>query len=63
MVSTDKLLITGMHIGFPGVGHVAKAGTGYAFVMVPWSNTLWRQRRVSLRAARGGHSAFAPSDL
>lgn len=40
MVSTDKLLIAGMHIGFPGVGHVAKAGTGYAFVTVPWSSTL-----------------------
>jgi glyoxylase-like metal-dependent hydrolase (beta-lactamase superfamily II) len=40
MVTTDRLLIAGTHIGFPGVGHVAKAGTGYAFVPVPWNANL-----------------------
>ncbi len=40
MVVTDKLMIAGTHIGFPGVGHVAKASTGYAFVPVPWNATL-----------------------
>jgi len=40
MVTTDKLMIAGMHIGFPGVGHVAKAGSGYAFVPVPWNANL-----------------------
>ncbi len=37
MVATDKLMIAGTHIGFPGVGHVAKASAGYAFVPVPWN--------------------------
>jgi glyoxylase-like metal-dependent hydrolase (beta-lactamase superfamily II) len=40
MVTTDKLLIAGMHIGFPGVGHVVKAGSGYAFMPVWWTGTL-----------------------
>jgi glyoxylase-like metal-dependent hydrolase (beta-lactamase superfamily II) len=40
MVTTDKLMIAGMHIGFPGVGHVVKAGSGYAFMPVWWSGTL-----------------------
>jgi glyoxylase-like metal-dependent hydrolase (beta-lactamase superfamily II) len=40
MASTDRLLIAGTHIGFPGVGHVAKASTGYAFVPVPWNASL-----------------------
>jgi glyoxylase-like metal-dependent hydrolase (beta-lactamase superfamily II) len=40
MASTDRLLIAGTHIGFPGVGHVAKAGSGYAFVPVPWNANL-----------------------
>jgi glyoxylase-like metal-dependent hydrolase (beta-lactamase superfamily II) len=40
MVATDRLLIAGTHIGFPGVGHVAKAGTGYAFVPLSWNASL-----------------------
>jgi hypothetical protein len=40
MVSTDRVLIAGMHIGFPGVGHVVKAGTGYAFLPVWWNGNL-----------------------
>jgi glyoxylase-like metal-dependent hydrolase (beta-lactamase superfamily II) len=40
MVATDRLLIAGTHIGFPGVGHVAKASSGYAFVPVPWNANL-----------------------
>jgi hypothetical protein len=40
MVATDRLLIAGTHIGFPGVGHVAKAASGYAFVPVPWNANL-----------------------
>jgi glyoxylase-like metal-dependent hydrolase (beta-lactamase superfamily II) len=40
MASTDRLLIAGTHIGFPGVGHVAKASTGYAFVPVSWNASL-----------------------
>jgi glyoxylase-like metal-dependent hydrolase (beta-lactamase superfamily II) len=40
MVATDKLLIAGTHIGVPGVGHVAKASSGYAFVPVSWNANL-----------------------
>lgn len=40
MVATDRMLIAGTHIGFPGVGHVAKAGTGYAFVPLSWNASL-----------------------
>jgi len=40
MAATDRLLIAGMHIGFPGVGHVARAGSGYAFVPIPWNGSL-----------------------
>jgi glyoxylase-like metal-dependent hydrolase (beta-lactamase superfamily II) len=40
MAATDRLLIAGTHIGFPGVGHVAKAGSGYAFVPVSWNASL-----------------------
>jgi hypothetical protein len=40
MVATDRLLIAGTYIGFPGVGHVAKASSGYAFVPVPWNANL-----------------------
>jgi glyoxylase-like metal-dependent hydrolase (beta-lactamase superfamily II) len=40
MVATDRLMIAGTHIGFPGVGHVAKAGTGYAFVPLSWNASL-----------------------
>lgn len=40
MAATDKLMIAGTHIGFPGVGHVAKASSGYAFVPVPYNANL-----------------------
>jgi len=37
MAATDRLLIAGMHVPFPGVGFVERAGTGYRFVPVPWA--------------------------
>ena len=40
MVATDKLLIAGSHLPFPGLGHVAKASTGYAYVPVQWGADL-----------------------
>jgi glyoxylase-like metal-dependent hydrolase (beta-lactamase superfamily II) len=40
MVATDRLLIAGAHLPFPGLGRVAKAATGYAYVPVPWSEDL-----------------------
>lgn len=32
----DRLAIAGMHLPFPGVGHVEKTGEGYRFVPVGW---------------------------
>ncbi len=40
MVSADKTLIAGSHLPFPGIGYVAKAGTGYRFVPVHWQSEL-----------------------
>ncbi len=40
MAATDRLMIAGTHIGFPGVGHVAKASSGYAFVPTPWNSNI-----------------------
>lgn len=40
MVAKDKLLIAGTHLPFPGLGHVAKAATGYAYVPVQWGADL-----------------------
>ena len=34
MVATDKLLFSGGHLPFPGLGHATKAGSGYTFVPV-----------------------------
>jgi glyoxylase-like metal-dependent hydrolase (beta-lactamase superfamily II) len=40
MVATDKLMIAGAHLPFPGLGHVAKASAGYAYVPMSWSENL-----------------------
>jgi glyoxylase-like metal-dependent hydrolase (beta-lactamase superfamily II) len=40
MVATDKTLIAGSHLPFPGLGHVAKAGAGYGYVPVAWGADL-----------------------
>jgi glyoxylase-like metal-dependent hydrolase (beta-lactamase superfamily II) len=34
MVTTDRLLFSGGHLPFPGIGHASKAGNGYVFVPV-----------------------------
>lgn len=40
MAATDRVMIAGMHIDFPGVGFVERAGEGYAFVPAPWRYVL-----------------------
>jgi glyoxylase-like metal-dependent hydrolase (beta-lactamase superfamily II) len=35
-VSSDRILVTGMHLGFPGFGHVAATGFLYSFVPATW---------------------------
>jgi glyoxylase-like metal-dependent hydrolase (beta-lactamase superfamily II) len=38
-VATDRNLVTGMHLGFPGFGHVIRTGPAYSFVPAPWRFT------------------------
>ena len=40
MAATDRLMIAGAHLPFPGLGHVAKASTGYTYVPTPWNEDL-----------------------
>ena len=40
MASADKLLVVGYHFPFPGIGHVEKAGNGYAFIPTNWNPVL-----------------------
>ncbi|MDX2158809.1 MAG: MBL fold metallo-hydrolase [Hyphomicrobiaceae bacterium] len=36
MVAAERLLVTGMHLHFPGFGYVAREGAGYRYVPEPW---------------------------
>lgn len=36
MAASDGLKVAGMHLPFPGFGHVAKTGSAYEFVASPW---------------------------
>jgi glyoxylase-like metal-dependent hydrolase (beta-lactamase superfamily II) len=41
MVATDRLLITGMHLHYPGFAHIARRnGGGYALVPEAWQTQL-----------------------
>lgn len=40
MVASDRTMIAGMHVSFPGFGHVARDGEGYRFVVAPWQYSL-----------------------
>jgi glyoxylase-like metal-dependent hydrolase (beta-lactamase superfamily II) len=40
MASTDRVQIAGMHLPYPGIGHVAKAAEGYRYVKSDWTYTL-----------------------
>jgi glyoxylase-like metal-dependent hydrolase (beta-lactamase superfamily II) len=40
MVVADKVMIAGAHLPFPGLGHVAKASAGYAYIPTPWGADL-----------------------
>ncbi|KCV81806.1 hypothetical protein ATO10_10685 [Actibacterium atlanticum] len=37
MAATDKLLVTGMHVDFPGWGQVLRAGDAYRYQASPWN--------------------------
>lgn len=38
--ATDRIRIAGMHLPFPGIGHLARRGSGYAFVPQLWEHAL-----------------------
>ena len=40
LAATERLLVTGMHLHYPGFGHVAKDGGAYRFVPEPWRQDL-----------------------
>lgn len=40
MVATDRLLVTGMHLHFPGFGHVARDGASFRFIPEPWQQSF-----------------------
>lgn len=40
MAATDRLLVAGMHLPFPGVGHVVREGDAFAFAPEPWRANL-----------------------
>lgn len=40
MVATDKLLVTGMHLHFPGFSRLVKAGDGYRLIPAAWEHDL-----------------------
>ena len=40
MASAEKILVSGYHFPFPGLGYIEKAGTGYRLVPAAWSPVL-----------------------
>ena len=40
MVATDRLLVTGMHMHFPGFAHLVRRGTGYQLIPAAWEQEL-----------------------
>ena len=36
MASADGVMVAGMHLGFPGFGHVARDGDAYRYVVASW---------------------------
>ena len=36
MVASDRIAISGYHLPFPGIGHVARRGQAYEFLPAPW---------------------------
>lgn len=40
MVETDRLLVTGMHLHFPGFSHLVRDGSGYRLIPAAWEHAL-----------------------
>jgi glyoxylase-like metal-dependent hydrolase (beta-lactamase superfamily II) len=39
-VANSRIMVAGMHIGFPGIGHVMREGQGYRLAPALWSSEL-----------------------
>jgi glyoxylase-like metal-dependent hydrolase (beta-lactamase superfamily II) len=40
MAATDRILVAGMHLDFPPIGHVQRMGQTYAFAPLVWQSVL-----------------------
>ena len=40
MAATDRLLVTGMHLHFPGFAHLVRDGAGYRLIPAAWEQAL-----------------------
>lgn len=40
MVASERLLVTGMHLHYPGFGHIARDGDAYRFAPEPWAQNI-----------------------
>jgi glyoxylase-like metal-dependent hydrolase (beta-lactamase superfamily II) len=40
IVATDRLLVTGMHLHFPGFSHLVRDGSGYRLIPAAWEHAL-----------------------
>jgi glyoxylase-like metal-dependent hydrolase (beta-lactamase superfamily II) len=40
MAATDRVLVTGMHLHFPGFAHLVRSGHAYRLIPEPWENAL-----------------------
>jgi glyoxylase-like metal-dependent hydrolase (beta-lactamase superfamily II) len=40
MAATDRLLVAGMHLDFPGIGYVVRRQEGYGLEPLPWRSAL-----------------------
>ena len=38
--SADKLLVSGYHFPFPGLGYIEKAGSGYRLIPAAWNPVI-----------------------
>ena len=39
-VAADRFLVTGMHLHYPGLDHIARDGAGYRLVPEPWAQQM-----------------------
>jgi len=40
MAASDRLLVTGMHLHFPGFAHLARRGSAFQLIPEPWQQAL-----------------------